>query len=712
MLHLIRLEPLTKATKGDTVAGHKYLTRKPDGRGGWHYVYSHATGEDHPHAREAAAHSQALAHARKELDEASDKRLSAWESSGKVFYQRKVDPALDEAMHAALEKVTKHRDAMRASEKEAGIKPEKLRTVDVHVMISDGKGGVMRDPEPTSMQAIGDYGIVRGKFNLYSVTHIPSGYSINAGGALEGKAEAEHFVREMAHVAPLKAEIGGASIHAASYANAAAKRLAAEEKKKSESEVDDVDPLFKAGKGETVAGHKYLTRTPDGKGGWKYSYKPPEEHKPKGDDFDPATLKSAIEEAAVRGESALFLMPHEGKVYVAHAVGRYTSKEIAIAGHELVGVLPENTDFKTPLSYRWGDKTAPYGRGAGSKLRAHVTEKPTTLAVVPPPAAKKKKDAVAVWDSGQWKYVGEHMAARYEQFHRIGKSAPLLIVPLVKASMPPERPGHKYVRRTPDGVGGWRYIYTEDSPRPRPRGKATPAQDDDVTAKLQLAKKNSVEMGRLIKEGKLQGSLAGHVQIARALLAKHADSMPAFKEALAKAAPEGAKVKARTKEIHSVIGKIVEKTKQGKARYSSAHGLQDMTGARIVCKSVQDVKSTVENLKKSFTVIEGDDYVDKPKDGDKGLGYRSHHLILKDKDGLEKEVQIRTPFQDRHGDWCHDVYKPVNEAQEKVLAESADEIADYARRISDYYFAIESGKTDVEPVQCPDSVKNTFGCLK
>lgn len=547
-LHLVQansidsLALLKSTPDGAERAGHKYLKRSPNGHGGWSYDYDSASGKQSATPEHHAVVEASKAHA-------------------------------EHAMHAS-------------------------------------RGGAM-DPRPAKQAK------ARAKATWTVLNH-----ALSRAGMPEGA------------LSGVKARI------------AESQKWGALSRKSSDA-IDALLPLTKAS--VAMSGHEYLSRAPDSKVGWKYTY------------------------AGV--------MAH-----LKRAMGKRKAKRAA----------------KAKTDRFWEKQTASSLRANPGKLRtaklAYKSEDPID-ALLPLTKSCTDCDPVAPCAS-----CGDAQKSDKPLLY-VRKAGPTRIT---HEGMQGERPGHKYIIRIPDGKGGWKYSYREPQ-RKRSLKKEQP--DPEVQAQLGQAKKTAVAMQSLINEGKLKGTAAYHVTLTSGLLRKHEAGMEDFKAALAKAAPENAKVKARTKELHSALGKIVSKTREGKARYQDAHGLQDMTGARIVCKSVQDVKATVENLKKSFTVIEADDYVDRAKDGDKGLGYRSHHLILKDKDGLEKEVQIRTPFQDKHGDWCHDVYKPVNEEQERVMLEKSDEIGKYARDISDYFYQVESGKMGAEKVNCPDSVKSTFGCL-
>jgi ppGpp synthetase/RelA/SpoT-type nucleotidyltranferase len=170
--------------------------------------------------------------------------------------------------------------------------------------------------------------------------------------------------------------------------------------------------------------------------------------------------------------------------------------------------------------------------------------------------------------------------------------------------------------------------------------------------------------------------------------------------------PDGAKVKGRVKEVKSALGKLVRKPK-----YKTADRLQDGTGMRVIAKDTKMLEQSIESLKKHYKVIESDDYVTTPLQGDKGLGYRSFHAIIEDDDGLQKEIQLRTPNQNMHADWCHDVYKPVTPEQDAAMKQHADTIAQYARDMGNFFHKIDSGTKPPPPPPCPEPVQKHFTCL-
>ena len=214
------------------------------------------------------------------------------------------------------------------------------------------------------------------------------------------------------------------------------------------------------------------------------------------------------------------------------------------------------------------------------------------------------------------------------------------------------------------------------------------------------------ELAELASKGQLPKDVTPeqHLKIAEKVLdkqqAQFAKTLDTLKEL---AVGDGTAVMGRVKEVESALGKLLRKPK-----YGTAEGLQDGTGFRFVCENVDDLLATVAKVKERYPVSPKDeeDYISKPKDG-----YRSYHLIIKDDDGYDKEVQIRTPSQDVWANWCHDIYKPQNAAQVEAVSSAKNEILEYGKRMSDYYLAKDSGETPPDPPPCPPVVKKVFGCL-
>lgn len=191
------------------------------------------------------------------------------------------------------------------------------------------------------------------------------------------------------------------------------------------------------------------------------------------------------------------------------------------------------------------------------------------------------------------------------------------------------------------------------------------------------------------------------VKIAQEIIDKHAGSLDAKLSALKELAPPGASVKGRVKDLESTVGKIARKPK-----YGTASKLQDVTGTRLIMDTIDEVKDTVDRIKAKYDIVEEDDYISKALDG-----YRSHHLIAKDENGLEFEIQVRTKNQNTWADWAHPIYKPENPAQEQAMADSAAEISDFKLRMSAFYYAQDDPKVPrVSKPKCPKFIETSFGC--
>ncbi len=228
-----------------------------------------------------------------------------------------------------------------------------------------------------------------------------------------------------------------------------------------------------------------------------------------------------------------------------------------------------------------------------------------------------------------------------------------------------------------------------------------PIKNKDTVAGVRknLAKISAVGRGPVSNHNSLE-----HFRIAKKFLNKHQqglhDCVARFEGLVG---GEATIISARTKTVESALGKLSSKPK-----YGTADQLKDGTGVRIVSKTTQDVLANVEKIKKRFETSAADeeDYINHPKDG-----YRSYHLIIKDDDGLWKEIQLRTPNQDTWGNWAHDIYKPMTSEQEAALAVAGPEIRKYAEDTSNYYYAKDSGAIPSPPPDCSPVVKTTFGCL-
>jgi ppGpp synthetase/RelA/SpoT-type nucleotidyltranferase len=196
-------------------------------------------------------------------------------------------------------------------------------------------------------------------------------------------------------------------------------------------------------------------------------------------------------------------------------------------------------------------------------------------------------------------------------------------------------------------------------------------------------------------------SVGEHIAIAKDFLAKHHANLDENVNALKKLSPANAEVKGRVKELASALGKVVRKPK-----YGTVDKLQDGAGMRVVAHSIEDVRKTVDNIKKNFKVVGEDNYIDHPQGS-----YRSHHLIIEGKDGMQREVQVRTANENRMADWSHNTYKPHTKEQRDAIKSAAHEIKDYEMKMADHFWAKDNGKKPQPAPPCPPAVKAHFGCL-
>jgi ppGpp synthetase/RelA/SpoT-type nucleotidyltranferase len=229
--------------------------------------------------------------------------------------------------------------------------------------------------------------------------------------------------------------------------------------------------------------------------------------------------------------------------------------------------------------------------------------------------------------------------------------------------------------------------------------KAQAAHDEKAKRDFKNAKRR---LDRAIQSGRLKSKLTPdqHVEIGRKFLSNHAANLKSSMDRLGAVAVEGSKVKGRIKALPSAIGKLVKKP-----AYGTLDKLQDGTGMRVISKTADDVLENVKRIKQKYEVVSEDDYVSKPKDG-----YRSYHMIVRDEDGLEKEVQVRTANQDVWADWSHDIYKPKTPEQKKAIQDFGEELDAYAADMSTYFATVDSGKSADRP-DCPPVIRKSLSCM-
>ena len=194
-----------------------------------------------------------------------------------------------------------------------------------------------------------------------------------------------------------------------------------------------------------------------------------------------------------------------------------------------------------------------------------------------------------------------------------------------------------------------------------------------------------------------------HVRLAKKVRGEHREQLQPLLDKLRDLAPNGTVV-GRVKSLESILGKLARKPDV----YKKASDLDDVTGTRIIHKTIDEVRETADKIRKHAVVVEEEDLITKPR-GD----YRSIHFIIRDKDGKTKELQVRTVNQDRFANWSHDYYKPTSPDQAKAIKANKKDLEAYSGVMSEFMYAQDLGKSPPppEPPDCPAVVQSILGCL-
>lgn len=183
------------------------------------------------------------------------------------------------------------------------------------------------------------------------------------------------------------------------------------------------------------------------------------------------------------------------------------------------------------------------------------------------------------------------------------------------------------------------------------------------------------------------------------------------KDILAQLTAESQLQEARAKGPVSAVTKAVTKSD----KYDSFRKLDDFSGMRVIAKgetAFADMRSAVATLQEKYNVTQHDDFI---TDG-RPDGYRGIHLNVEDPiTKVVAEIQLRTPNQDTWAHWSwQNLYKNENlPADFKTTIDANKSTANtYAKGMSDYYYALDSGKTATATApDCPDFIASTVGCL-
>jgi len=190
---------------------------------------------------------------------------------------------------------------------------------------------------------------------------------------------------------------------------------------------------------------------------------------------------------------------------------------------------------------------------------------------------------------------------------------------------------------------------------------------------------------------KLQASCAAAYEAAQKPLARGRDKL--------KSLFPHATITGRAKKADSMFEKC---KKEGKGPAE----LFDVIGFRITVDSANDFKGAVEKIKRDFHVVREKDLLETPL----GDYYRSYHLNI-ELEGRVAEIQIRTPNQTKLADWAHETIYKDHHPNAAAIREHLNDLNEYAKQMSAYYYACDTGKGGVNPPPCTEVVRITIGCL-
>lgn len=255
------------------------------------------------------------------------------------------------------------------------------------------------------------------------------------------------------------------------------------------------------------------------------------------------------------------------------------------------------------------------------------------------------------------------------------------------------------------GVGRW--AANKSAGSKMTRADRNPAQLSFKLPKgLDISQAAMHGLASTVQAGKLAPGMSAiaHALQTKQLIDAHAKGLGEMMSKLKGAAPEGADVSGRTKEIESMTGKLAK----GDSWLPHAGKGTDLTGTRVIMKNIAEVKAMEAKVRELFpNVLEHNDYISNPK---QDSGYRSSHMIIQDKDGLTKEIQLRTQNQHTHANFLHDaVYKPHTPEQRQLMQTHGEHVKAYAVAMGNYFAKKDAGvDPGPKPVPHPE-VRRVLG---
>lgn len=316
----------------EKAGGHKYLRREPDGRGGWRYFYHVKADRKEGHGAERAEikegdragkhgkfdkithdgdfthfeigdygmnnkHPDRTHHISTDGDKWTMRTISHGRDRGTNDREhRSIDP---ESVHhlfkpqSGYEKTsfTKKERAKQAAQRgDAPKVPKKIPKEGIEHPGDPGEGKIWivtsGGPEKVDAQKFGNFAVHKQEHSeitghggidkapktrthsSYTITHIPTGLRLHSSGV---KLEAQRYARHMQEHA--NDALAGAKFGKTDYSNMPTSLRQMQDHHNNAVEA----ATYKSAGAEVItllkaSGHKYTTRAPDGKGGWRYSY--------------------------------------------------------------------------------------------------------------------------------------------------------------------------------------------------------------------------------------------------------------------------------------------------------------------------------------------------------------------------------------------------------------------------------------------------------
>lgn len=155
--------------------------------------------------------------------------------------------------------------------------------------------------------------------------------------------------------------------------------------------------------------------------------------------------------------------------------------------------------------------------------------------------------------------------------------------------------------------------------------------------------------------------------------------------------------------------KMLDKLGRKSAKYPDVDKMRDVSGFRVIIPNFESAEEVMKLMKASnLNIKETMDFRNAPLDG-----YRAIHFDILNSDGTMSEFQVKTPNEEKWANHFHDtLYKyDKNTQQGKQIEENLPDLMDYSLLMSDYFYSLDTGITNIEKPQCPEPAMRIIGCL-